>query len=65
MVLNLGIGNGEADGLGREGIPGEEMVRRLTGISIGGDSADEGEGHGLWNPCGCMFGEVGGVGDVE
>lgn len=65
IVLDRGIGTGDVDGSERGGSPGEELVRLLIGISIGSDSADDGERLGLWNNCGCMFGEVGGVGDVE
>ena len=40
-------------------------MRLLIGISIGGDSADDGEETGLWNTGACMSGEAGDAGDVE
>lgn len=65
IVFDCGIGIGDVDGLEWGGSFGEELVCFLIGILIGSDLVDDGEWFGLWNNCGCMFGEVGGVGDVE
>lgn len=62
---DLGICRGEVDGSLRGRRPGEEFVRFLIGISMGGDSADEGEELGLRNAGGCASGEAGDAGDVE
>ena len=63
-VPDRGISNGEVDGSAR-GSPDDELVRFLIGISFGDDSGDDGERLGLWNTGGRMFGDVGGVGEVE
>lgn len=61
-VCGLGIGRGEEDSSPRGTVRGEEFVRLRILISMGEDSAEEGEEFGLWSAVCCMRGEEG---DVE